>query len=339
VTLEREVSAVRSSAGLTTLSHVSVLRVTGNAACSTVDAIVPASLAIRDSHLRHTLLLADDAHPIADVYVGNDDGDLLLVCEPSPGLDRGALTDLLRAHVRGDARIDDLSETHTLLSLNGPYAWEVMAKLEGPEVVAFPFMSFYHPTPDATYFRAGKTGEYGYDLLVPHARAGALVERLLDTPIDVAAVSLQALRHCAFENWSFDPLRSLPRHLTPIELQLQWRVSYDKEYPGSEALRRRRAAGATQRTVAVVSEHALAAGDVVTLSGRPIGVLLDATWSMTCARFIAMALVDVAYAYAGVEAYEVGGARVRTVSAPFVDNKSLYVNPYRDTYAPARRIG
>ena len=58
---------------------------------------------------------------------------------------------------------------------------------------------------------------------------------------DSALVSREALDVCALENWHFSmrTLRetALASPLTPIELQLQWRVVYARDFVGATALR------------------------------------------------------------------------------------------------------
>ncbi|MCP5067184.1 MAG: hypothetical protein GY946_11515, partial [bacterium] len=77
---------------------------------------------------------------------------------------------------------------------------------------------------DCYCFRAGKTGEYGYDLLVPHAQYDPLHDKLQDIgrAFDMQPVGLAALDQCALENWFFNIRREGQLGLTPLELQ-RWR--------------------------------------------------------------------------------------------------------------------
>jgi aminomethyltransferase len=338
-TLEEEVRAIRESAGLTALPGVWAVYVRGEGAYEVLDRIVPCDLYMRDSQVRHTLLLDERGAPFADVYIGNDDGDFLLVGE---GPSVAQLLEHLNRHTPegADVRYEDLSTSHTVLSLNGPFSWEVMAALEGPGIIGFPYLSFFHPDPARTYIRAGKTGEFGYDLVVPRDGADALRSAILDAgaPFDCRAVSEEALRACALENWFYDVRRQSGAELSPVELQLQWRVSFKKEFVGAEAVRARRADPQTRRATAIRSLHAIAAGDDVLFDGATVGTVLDAAPSPTLGGWIGVALLEVPYAHAGIDRYTVQGAGVRTFSPPAVSNRSLYVNPQRHAYATRAEI-
>jgi glycine cleavage system aminomethyltransferase T len=79
------------------------------------------------------------------------------------------------------------------------------------------------------------------------------------------------------------------------------------------------------------------------LSGdEPIGTVLRAARSVTLGDHVAIGLLDIAHAHSGIESYAVAHAGasvpVRTVSAPFVNNRSLFVNPQRHAFARRAEI-
>jgi glycine cleavage system aminomethyltransferase T len=274
----RAVEAVRTSAALGDASHVACVRVAGEGAFAAVDRLCPRELFVRDGQILHTLLLRDDARPLADLYVCADDQDFLLFAE---GLSGAALVEHVRAHAPAPVEVTDLAASHALLSLDGPYAWEVFAELAGPEVIGQPYMSFFHGD-QVSAFRVGKTGEYGYYLMMPGERAAAVRATLLErgAAFDVAELDLATLDQCALENWFFNIRREGVVDATPIELQLQWRVSSRKDYVGAEALRARRPA-VTQRLVLCVGAGEVAIGDPVVHRDHVIGAVVNAGFSAT----------------------------------------------------------
>jgi aminomethyltransferase len=325
--------AIRTSAALSVAAHVTAVRISGSGAFATVDRLCPRELFVRDGQILHSLLLHEDARPLADLYVCADDQDFLLLAEGMSGV---ALVDHVRAHADGAVEVTDLSRTHVLLSLDGPYAWEVFAEIAGPEVIGQPYMSFFHGD-HFTAFRVGKTGEYGYHLMVPGERAEATRASLLDrgAAFDVAEADLAVLDQCALENWFFNIRGEGRADVSPIELQLQWRVSRRKTFIGSPALAERRAR-ATRRLVLCAGPDPLAVGDRVVHGDRPIGTIVNAGFSSTRGDWVATALIDLPYSHAGIDAYaaERGEARtrLRTLAAPALNNRSLYVNPQLHSY-------
>ena len=333
-----EVRAIRESVGLSRLDHVCYLRLTGPRAHEVLDRVIAGTLRVRDGQMRHALLLTEDAFPFADAYVGRDDEDLFLLAD---GADAATLIDHIRRHAPAGAAFDieNRSESHAILALDGPYAWELLGAAIDPEVIGLPYLTFYHREGMLCY-RAGKTGEFGYGLVVPREQVAAVEARVraAGEAFDLRAVSLGALDHCALENFFFNIRREGRERVTPIELQLQWRVSYQKECVGAEALSRRRTEGPTQRLSCLLADGELAPGDTVEADGATIGRAVSAGFSAARDAWVSLALLDVAWAHPGIDDLTVRTAsgaavRARVASPPILLNRSLLVSPQLHSYA------
>jgi len=338
--------AVRTTAALTAMDHVAALRVRGGDAFAAVDKVVSGKLLVRDGQMLHTLVLHESGHPLADLYVCRDDADLLVLAEGLTGLE---LSEHLSSHLPDglDVQVDDLRETHDVLSLNGPFAWEVLADWLGPDVVGIPYLTFFHLSRrelgddghggdlPGVIFRAGKTGEFGYDLLLPRERLEQVRDQLaaVGEPLGLGRASLSDLDQCALENGFFDIRRGPFDGLTPIELQLQWRVSYLKAYVGADALARRRARGPERRLATFACDEEVERGEPVFWCDREIGRVWSAGASPIRGDWIGQALIETSLAHPGIDAFVAArGSRttpIRTLSAPVINNRSLYVDPRR----------
>jgi glycine cleavage system aminomethyltransferase T len=331
-----EALGVRTSVTLADGAHIAAVRVGGRDAQDLVDRVSPRPLFARQGQMLHTLLLADDATPIADLYIGCDEDDYVLVAE---GMTSEALATYLRAHADGlDAKVIELADTHAFMCVDGPYAWELLAEATSPDVIGLGYMSFY----DAgtfTCFRGGKTGEYGYDLLVEKARLAEVRELLLSKgrPLGIREVGLPALEVCQLEAGFFNIRRDVRPGLTPIELQLQWRTSRDRDYPGAKALQARRA-DVRRRVVLAASEQLLPIDADVVATGETVGTVLNSGPSPTRGGYLALALIDLPLAHAGLSGFSCNGIPVATVSAPAVNNRSLYVDPQRHAWATREKV-
>jgi sarcosine oxidase subunit alpha len=182
-------------------------------------------------------------------------------------------------------------------------------------------------------------GEYAYRLVVPRGEAAALRDRLLDEgrALDLREVGSEALDHCALEAGAFNVRREGRARLSPLELQLQWRLA-GRDFTGAAAVRARRAAGIRARTTGIASAHAFTEGTAVRLDGEPIGRVLSAGFSPARRDSIGLALLDLPLAHPGVDRFTVDGADgarlpMRTVSPPFVLQRSLFVDPRHQRYA------
>ena len=337
-----QVRALRASAGLARFDHVAVVRVEGPDAFAVVDAASPSPLFLREGQIRHTLLLDADARPAADLYVCNDEEELILIAD---GLSAAEVVARLEARreerVPGtDARVRSLAGSHALVGVHGPYAWEVAVAFLGPTVLGMPYLSLMRAG-EIVCLRAGRTGEFGYDFLVPRASLDETERRLVEVgaPFDLARVDLAAIDLCALENWHFDirTVRDTPlaRPLTPLELQLQWRVDYARDFVGAEALRARRAAGPAVRATFFTSAGPVAPGDPISLEGEPSGEVLAAASSPTLETWAGTALVHTRLAHPGLDfVAHVADARValRTAAPPLIRNRSLFLDPHRHSY-------
>lgn len=324
--LPREIAALRTSCAIARTDATRVVRLRGEDARAAALWVLPSRLHLRDAQARQSLLLDERGRPIADVVVCADDEDYLLLIE-GPG-DPVAH---VRAHVRANVEVIDETIEHEVLEVHGPWAWELVAEVLGEDLLALPYLNFFR-VDEGLCVRAGRTGEFGYQLVVARASAGELWERLLarGAELDVAPVSAETLSLCAFESWFFDAAH-VPPGATPIELQLQWRLATDRDFLGRDAIERRRPE-ITHQQVCLLSAHELAKGDPVVLGGREIGVVTRAAFSPVRGETIASALVPRPLAHGGIDRFECRGARVRSCAPPLIDNRSLYVDARRHSY-------
>jgi glycine cleavage system aminomethyltransferase T len=326
--------ALRTAAAVTRLSHVRALRVSGAGAPDVVDALTTSRVFIRENQMMNTLILDAEARPWADLFVCQDEDSLILLAEGPTGAELGASVERLRDEKfpQSELRITNLEEEHVLFGLDGPFAWEIASAVLGPEVLGAPYLSFL-TLKDVLCFRAGKTGEYGYTLLVPKRMAADLWEQLqaVGTPQGLVEGSLEALDQCALENWHFS-MRALSgcdvaRRLTPIELQLQWRLDYERDFVGAAALRARRPSP-LGRLTSLVAPDELRPGQSVRLDGADVGTVLWAGWSSLRKQWVAWALLQLPWAWPGLH-FE---GRVESRSAPLLNNRSLYIDPHRHNH-------
>lgn len=322
MSLADDVHLLRRSVGLSR-PRAAVVRVTGDGAVPALDRLLPCDVWLRDGQVKPTVLLASDGTVEADVLLACDGDDWLLSAD---GIDPDALIALL-----GDADVEDLSATHAQLAIDGPFAWALLGAWDEAGAIGLPYLTFYQQD-DVRVTRAGRTGEFGYHLLVPTARADALGTELLALGERFGArwVSPAALAYCALENGFLDLPSLGGARLDPRELQLQWRIVRGKHCRGADGLAAR---ASSRRTTAFRSVTEVAVGSRVACEGRDIGEVLVVAPDVGGPGFLGLLLLDRDFAVAGIDAFTVGGMPICTVSIPMVRNRSLYVRPQRHTWA------
>jgi glycine cleavage system aminomethyltransferase T len=337
MTDEQEIAALRASVALHRVEEMACLRFSGRDAYEIVDWLCPAELYLRHSQMRHTLLLNDQAFPVADLYVACYEEDFLLLFE---GLNSATLEQYIQGHLPASSmtKISNFGDAHQMLSLQGPFAWELLSEVIGAEIVGLPYLTFAQIN-SLFCFRAGNTGEYGYLLMVPKADSMEFEKRLVEIGqrFDLAVVGKAALDQCALENFYFNIRREGSARVTPIELQLQWRVSYRKKYVGADALAQRRQQGASMRLTCLVSREKISIGDSIFYDEHDIGEVVNAGFSCIRGDWVALVLLKTPFAYPGIARYcsEHSGRRfpVRTVAPPVINNRSLHINPQIHSFA------
>ena len=119
--------AVRQASALLMSSHISVIEVCGTGAFECLDRLLACDLFLYDGQARQTVILDELGSVIADVTVAKVDGLFRLFVD---GLTAAELRALIEVEVR------DLLDEHALVSLHGPFAWELAAMWLGRAVVS-----------------------------------------------------------------------------------------------------------------------------------------------------------------------------------------------------------
>lgn len=312
--------------------------VRGEHAYEVVDAISSRDLFVRTGQLLHALVLDEHGGVEADLLIAPRDEDFLLIAD---GLDDAGLIERLHAHAPADAsfELEPLSDTHAMVGLAGPYAWELLAELLGPELATMPYMSCLS-VPELSSaglcLRSGTTGEFGYDLLLPEADAARVRARIdeLGDRFDLQVVDTAVLDRAALENGFFCARHRGVLGRSPAELQLQWRVTYDREFRGAAALRERR--DPVRRLSWVIGRLDQTAAELGPLrrAGLEVGELIDGHQSPMLCCYVGLALIDRALAYPWIDGLlDVDGRELRLEAPPLLQNRSMFVNPRKHVYA------
>lgn len=334
--------ALRHSVVVTPLTEMRALRFSGPDARRALERLCAGTIRVRDGQLQHILLLHDDATPFADGFLLCDDDRYELLYEgPDPEAMRAHVADHLPIECK--IALEDRSTSHAIIGIDGPFAWELVSRLAGAEAVGLPYLTFFK-TDAFCCFRAGRTGEYGYGLIVERDTAAALVQGLhaQGADLDVVPGTRDALELAALENFFFNIHREGQAELTPLELQLQWRVNRAGNGVGVAALNARRAAGIAQRVTTLLATGRMGGGDLVLRASTPIGRVLHASWSPSRREWVALALLDIGFAIPGLTKLRVraaeGEVQARTVTPPVLNNASLFVSAQMHSYATRGEI-
>ena len=241
--ISEEHRAVRSRAGVFDVSHMGELRLVGDGARDYLQARLSNDLdRIGAGQAQYTLLTNQRGGIVDDLiaYRRGDDDYLLVVNAANVDADHAAL-----------AETEDVSGSWAYLAVQGPEALERL----GVEIEPFAFREGV----DVLGVRClvagtGYTGERGCELGCAPEDAVALWDAILAQgiePCGLGARDTLRLEVCyPLHGNDISPER------TPIEAGLGWACALDKEFTGSDVLRRLRDEGPAERLVAFVMTDA-----------------------------------------------------------------------------------
>lgn len=310
-----------------------MVRVRGSTAYEIVEKLCPRDLFVRTGQLLHSLVLDERGGVAADLYIAPEDDDYLLIAD---GLDEDALIDAL-----GEPEVERLGHSVVMISLAGPYACELLTRVAGPQVATFGYLTRFNLpelAPGVLCLRAGTTGEYGYDLLVPRELAERVDARIRDlgAAFDLVEVGQRDIDCAALESGFFCPRHRGVLGRSPVELQLQWRLSPDRtDYRGAQGVALARANVPARRLSWVIGRFEDPAPEFgpIVRSGVEVGELLEGFVSPMLGCFVGLALIDRPLAHPWIAEFFVGDCELRTEAPPLLQNRSIFVDPRKHVYA------
>lgn len=329
---DREYHCIRDAAGLTDFSHVQKFSVPEESGLDFLDNLLAGNVArIRFGRILHTFLSDDAGNLLADCYVANNDEEFIVLCESI------ADDKLIREIFTKDesANVTDITDSHVVIGVDGFKSWSVIRDLLGADILGLPYLSIETYDFEGTeikLFRAGKTSEFGYQLLAPKEIAEKLFAVLLDgvRKVDGGLCSVTIHSDLRLEGRFFNIYSEGLRVKDPLVLGLQYMIDFDKEkFTGSDAIFKRRADGLTKKIIGVRVEKSvdLTPGMSIYNGEKKAGEVQASCISHILDAKLGLALFDIDVAYSGLtfSLNSAGGPELKTISMPPIMPKSLSV--------------
>ncbi len=298
-TVEFEYFAIRNQATLYDISPMHKYRIAGPDALAMLNRLVTRDIAkLRNGRVGYAMWCDEEGKLIDDGTVFRfGDTDFRLCCqEPMFGW-------LLDSAWGFDVDIQDESDVIAALSLQGPTSWSVLKDAGFAAVESMKPFDWREVEPDIWISRTGFTGDLGYELWVPAAKALRLWDRLWDAGDHwgLRAIGFAAVDLCRIEagfvaaGIDFQPVHKavrLHRGRTPIELGFGRMVDFDKgHFNGRRALLKQGGKGQRHALVRIdVAGFKPADGALIYhRKKKEVGFVTSGVWSPTTKRNIALA--------------------------------------------------
>ncbi len=327
----------RAAAGLFDVSHMGQIALRPKSgkvedAALALERLVPQDIvAIAPGRQRYALFTNAAGGLLDDLMVANFGDHLFLVVN-------GACKVLDEAHLRkhlADTCSIDVLADRALVALQGPKAASVLARV-CPEAPAMKFMDAGPQQVDGVscfVSRSGYTGEDGFEISIPAARAEAVMSRLLDDP-DVMPIGLGARDSLRLEAGLCLYGHDIDTTTTPAEAALEWSVQKSRRsggaraggFPGADVILPQFEQGAARRRVGLLPEGRAPVRQGAPLfadanSTDPIGAVTSGGFAPSLNAPVAMGYLPTTQAAVGGLVFaDVRGQRLplRVSAMPFV---------------------
>jgi aminomethyltransferase len=235
--------AVRTAVGLFDVSHMGELRLRGEYASHVVDYLVTNSAArLADGQAMYTCACNERGMILDDLIVyRRTQDDWLVVCNAS---NRDKMSAHFARAAKDHCTFEDHSDATALIAVQGPRAFDVLARLGGEAAELAKLKSFHFR--DAvisgircTPSRTGYTGEDGVEIFCAWEDAPALWKALADAgaPLGLLPVGLGARDTLRLEARLSLYGNDIDETTNPIEAGLGWVVKVEKgDFIGRAAL-------------------------------------------------------------------------------------------------------
>jgi len=325
--------ATRTAVGLFDVSHMGEFLIEGERAGEFLQWLVPNDVSrLTPNKALYTQMARED---------GGTVDDLIIYRQDKPGKPTHYMAVVNASNIDKDwkwfnqvvkkfdgVKLTNISDDMGLVALQGPKAIELWAEIAGPQIKELGSFNYGEATIDGTtvgFGRTGYTGEDGFEIFVPAAKAAWLWQLILDkgAKFGIEPCGLGARDTLRLEAGL--PLygHELADDISPIESGLEWSVKFKKgDFLGRDVLEKQKNEGCSKRIVCLKADgKALPRQDYDVFDGdRHIGKVTSGSQGIFVGYPIAFALIDPASGTLGKElSIEIRGKRVpaHVVERPF----------------------
>ncbi|MGB1799400.1 MAG: glycine cleavage system aminomethyltransferase GcvT [Gammaproteobacteria bacterium] len=318
----------RENAGLFDISHMGQIKLSGNDAARTLEALIPSNIENLALNAQRYSVLTNEQGGILDDIMATNTGDALFVVINAACKEQDI--NYIQDHLIGDCQLDVLTD-RALIAIQGPKAADVLKRF-CPEATKLTFMSgnqFNINNIDCFISRCGYTGEDGFELSIPIEHVDSIT-RLLLAEEEVELIGLGARDSLRLEAGYCLYGHDLNENTSPVEANLNWVISKERlanespDYPGKKTIQEQRINGTQRLRVGLLSDGKapIREGEsVLNEKEEGIGIVTSGGFSPSVKKPIAMAYIEKPYSETGTNLTVKVRNRiqhVQVVTLPFV---------------------
>ena len=301
VNVEHE--AVRTGVGVFDVSHMGEFLIEGPHALDLIQKVCSNDASkLTIGKAQYSCLPNDDGGIVDDLIVYRVKEETYLLVVNASNIEKDWNWIASKNDVGADMR--DLSESYSLLAIQGPKAVEAMQNLSSHDLSEIKFYNFVvgdfagieHVIISAT----GYTGSGGFEIYCKNDEVKQIWDKVVEAgakPIGLAARDTLRLEmgYCLYGN-------DIDDTTSPIEAGLGWITKFSKDFTNAEALEDEKRRGPERKLVGFeLDERGIPRQgyDIVDSSGKTIGNVTSGTMSPSLGKGIGLGYVPTIFAKAG----------------------------------------
>jgi len=297
-----EHNQTRESASLFDICHMGEIIIDGDASSSGLENVITFNLSkMKIGTCHYGFMLNRDGGIIDDLIAYRLEETKWMLVVNAATIDKDLSH--LKENLKDSAKVEDISKETAKLDLQGPFSQDIINRLLSADVSALKYYSFGKFAlfgEEAIISRTGYTGELGYEIYIPGAKAkdlwGLLLEDKTVEPAGLGARDTLRLE-MGYPLYGQD----LNNKISPLEAGLEYFIDLDKEFIGKDLLLHQKQEGLCKRCVCFKtnSRRAPRHHDKIFSEGREVGIVTSGSFSPSLSCGIGIGYVENGYDWLG----------------------------------------
>lgn len=315
--------AVRKQAGLFDVSHMGEVMISGPDALMNINWLFTNDFTnMKDGRVRYSPMCNENGGVVDDliVYRMAEDKYFIVVNASNRHKD----VEWMKAHLKGDAKLEDLSDSYAQIALQGPNSRKILAKVADEQEIPEKYYTFKDHISvagaDCLVSQTGYTGEHGYEIYCKPEDAPKIWNSLLESGQEDGLIPCGLGARDTLRLEAAMPLygHEMDDNISPLETGLDFGVKMQKEdFVGKKAIVDKGEPGIKRVGLKVTGRGIVREHCPLFIGDQKIGDTTSGTHCPYLGGAYAMALVDKDHAAEGtlVEA-EVRGRKIQAEIIP-----------------------
>ena len=323
-----EHAAVRNNAGVFDVSHMGEFILKGERALELIQKVSSNDASkLYDGKVQYSCMPNEEGGIVDDLLIYRIDSKTYMLVVNASNIQKD--WDWISRHNSFGVEINDISDSTSLLAVQGPKAIEALQHLTDMELANMEYYSFqkgrFAGVDNVIISATGYTGAGGFEIYFDNAYAEYIWNKIfiVGAPLGMKPVGLGArdtlrleMGFCLYGN-------DIDDNTSPLEAGLGWVTKFNKDFVNAAGLQLQKLNGVEKKLVGFemidrgIPRHGY---QIVDASGKSIGKVTSGTQSPSLQKAIGMGYVALPFAQAGTEIYvnvRDTQLKARVVKTPF----------------------